>query len=443
MAFLNVILSLAAKTYRFPVKLSTFKSNSRFEERACSGLTTYLSCTLCHSIYNIPRSNNERGQRKECTFAKRVSTYGRNVLQRCGNALYDIRRNGDHETFIPRAYYMYNSVIETLKKFYMRDGFFEAVSAWKRRKLVHLDYMFDCYDAHVFRSFKLDPSHAVPFVDESDHNLMFSFNVDWFQQFNNSTYSCGAMYLTCLNLPRSIRNLRENMIFVGLMPGGNGEASLEQLNHYLEPLVNELTTLMSGIQVSSPSVSEEFTVKGACTLFVCDLPAAAKALGFSYFNSTFACRRCDVPFPRLPNSRMPDFSALNIDDLPQRNKTTNLIHAEHFHTLTSHAARQLYVQQHGTRWSEFHRLPYLDAVKFTVFDPMHNVWIGTCKRIVHHIFLKRDLLTKDHLKQMSEMCKNILLPPGYDNSSIARKISLGTGFAFMKADEWRVFTIVL
>ncbi|CAO3657030.1 unnamed protein product [Mucor hiemalis] len=162
MAFLNVLLYFAGKTYRFPVKVCTFKSNSRLEERVCSGLTTYVSCTQCHSIYDIPGSNNERDQRKKCTFAKRVSTYGSNVLQRCENDLYDIRENGEHKTFIPKAYYMYNSVIETLKKFYMRDGFFEAVSAWKSRKLVHLDYMFDCYDAHVFRSFKLDPSHAVP-----------------------------------------------------------------------------------------------------------------------------------------------------------------------------------------------------------------------------------------------------------------------------------------
>lgn len=54
------------------------------------------------------------------------------------------------------------------------------------------------------------------------------------------------MYLTCLNLPRSIRNLGENMIFVGLVPGGNGEASLEHLNHYLQPLVDELLILKDG-----------------------------------------------------------------------------------------------------------------------------------------------------------------------------------------------------
>lgn len=68
--------------------------------------------------------------------------------------------------------------------------------------------------------------------------------------------------MTCLNLPRSIRNLRQNMIFVGLMPGGHGEASLEKINHYLKPLVDELLVLMNGIQLNAPSINGEVTVKG-------------------------------------------------------------------------------------------------------------------------------------------------------------------------------------
>ncbi|CAO3620403.1 unnamed protein product [Mucor hiemalis] len=273
---------------------------------------------------------------------------------------------------------------------------------------------------------------------------MFSFNLNWFQQFKNSSYSCGAIYLTCLNIPRSIRNLRENMIFVGLMPGGNCEASLQQIDNYLKPLVDELLILMNGIKLRAPFIDGEFTVKGACTLFVCDLPAASKSLGFSFFNSHFACRRCDHSFPRLPNNPLrPDFSNSNLDAIPQRNKQTNLRYAQQFKALNTNTARQEHVKLHGTRWSEFHRLPYMDAVKYTVFDPMHNVWIGTCKRIITNIFLAKELLTRNHLDQMSQLCKSIVLPHGYDSSSLIRKINLGTGFSYMKADEWRVFTVAL
>jgi hypothetical protein len=44
---------------------------------------------------------------------------------------------------------------------------------------------------------------------------------------------------------------------------------------------------------------------------------------------------------------------------------------------------------------------------------------------------------------MAEMCTNIILPIGYDSSSIARKILIGDGFSYLKGDEWRVFAMIL
>lgn len=342
-----------------------------------------------------------------------VSEYGRNVHPNCENNLYDFSSK-------------------------------EAVTVWKKEKVSSFTM------PHVFKSLRIGPRGNELFVDLSDHNLMFSLDVDGFQQFNNSPYLCGAMYLTFLNLPRSIRSLRENMIFVGLMPGGNGEASLDQINHNLKLLVDELLTLADGIMVKAPSTSGggfiDLLVKGACTLFVCDLPAASKACGFSSFNSTFACRRCDHAFDRFNDTNQPKFHlVLDINNIRKRTNGSNRRYARAYKSLTSHASRQLHVRSHGTRYSEFHRLPYVDLVTFTVFDPMHNVWIGTCKRVVHNIFLKRNLLSKQDLEGMAALCKKITLPIGYDSASIASKInnSRNGGFSYMKADEWRVFTIAL
>ena len=60
-------------------------------------------------------------------------------------------------------------------------------------------------------------------------------NVDWFSPFKHTPYSAGAVYLSVMNLPRSKRFVKENMILVGLIPGPN-ERSLN-INSYLEPLV--------------------------------------------------------------------------------------------------------------------------------------------------------------------------------------------------------------
>ena len=78
-----------------------------------------------------------------------------------------------------------------------------------------------------------------------------------------------------------------------------------------------------------------------------------------------------------------------------------------------------------------------------VYDALHNVWLGTCKRIMHHIFIERKMLEKDDLEYMAAMISNLVLPCGYDCASIARKILVGDGFGYFKADEWRIFALHL
>ena len=66
-------------------------------------------------------------------------------------------------------------------------------------------------------------------------------NVDWMQPFKHTIYSVGVMYLVLMNLPRSERFKRENIILVGVIPGPC-EPKLN-INSYLSPLVDELLVL--------------------------------------------------------------------------------------------------------------------------------------------------------------------------------------------------------
>ena len=60
----------------------------------------------------------------------------------------------------------------------------------------------------------------------------------------------------------------------------------------------------------------------------------------------------------------------------------------------------------------FIHLEYFDAVRFTVIDPMHNLFRGTAKRMFQ-LWLERDLLTKSKLKTTEERIN---------------KLDVGTGF---------------
>ena len=67
-------------------------------------------------------------------------------------------------------------------------------------------------------------------------------NLDWFQPYEGTMYSTGAIYGAICNLPRDVRFKHENLLIIGLLPGPH-KVSLQKINHYLAPIVDKLKTL--------------------------------------------------------------------------------------------------------------------------------------------------------------------------------------------------------
>lgn len=63
-------------------------------------------------------------------------------------------------------------------------------------------------------------------------------NVDFFQPFKHVTASYGVIYLAILNLPRSERLKKENILIIGIIPPFEHEP--DSLNSFLKPMVDEL-----------------------------------------------------------------------------------------------------------------------------------------------------------------------------------------------------------
>ena len=57
--------------------------------------------------------------------------------------------------------------------------------------------------------------------------------------------------------------------------------------------------------------------------------------------------------------------------------------------------------KYGVYYSCLSQLEYFDAVRFTVIDPMHNLFLGTAKH-VFKLWVKNNLLTKKDLKALEE-----------------------------------------
>ena len=129
----------------------------------------------------------------------------------------------------------------------LREWFFETREQWRHRN-VESDSLEDVYDAQLWREFLVFDWVAflsVPF------NFALSLNVDWFQPFKHTSYSVGAVYIVVQTLPGSERFLAENMILVGVIPGPH-EPHIP-INTHLQPLVDDLLKLWSGVTMKSTS----------------------------------------------------------------------------------------------------------------------------------------------------------------------------------------------
>ena len=101
----------------------------------------------------------------------------------------------------------------------------------------------DIYDGRIWKTFR-DSNQDLPFFrkEVSDCHLGIMLNMDWFQPFDNSQYSVGAIYGVICNLPRSERFKTSNIITLAVIPGPN-EPKLHQLNHYLAPIIDQMIEL--------------------------------------------------------------------------------------------------------------------------------------------------------------------------------------------------------
>ena len=70
------------------------------------------------------------------------------------------------------------------------------------------------YDGAIWQE-RYQENHSIA----SPPNLSLMMNIDWFNPYEETQYSVGAIYLLVQNLPRYERFKLKNIILVGLIPG--------------------------------------------------------------------------------------------------------------------------------------------------------------------------------------------------------------------------------
>ena len=234
---------------------------------------------------------------------------------------------------------------------------------------------------------------------KSPRSLAFSLNVDWFHPYSGgSDVSVGVIYLVLLNLPREECFKWENVILVGVI--ADMETLPKSINPFLKPLVDEMQVLLKGIWLHSCLSHIPLVFRGAILLATSDIPAARKLCGFKGHSAERACSKCFKSFPGSVKTGR-DFSGFDRKQWPRR---CNDLHRRYAHMVRKPVTKTTHEKlatRYGCYFSGLLELEYFNAVRFTVIDPMHNLFLGTAKRMFK-LWVEKDLLTKSKLKLLEE-----------------------------------------
>ncbi len=129
----------------------------------------------------------------------------------------------------------------------------------------------------------------------------------------------------------------------------------------------------------------------------------------------------------------PDFSNF---DTTQWTARTNLQHREDAKNKKHRLARtktesQSIERKSGVRYSVLLKLPYFDAPRMCIIDPMHNLFLGTAKKMIH--LWKEELLQKESFHDIQTKVDSFVTPNGMGR--LPRKIE--TGFAGFTAEQYK------
>ena len=103
----------------------------------------------------------------------------------------------------PVKIYAYKSLKKSLQSLLLRPNFFHSCQTWRSRS-PH-NFLEDIYDGNVWKEYQQCLGH--PFLSQPN-SLAFVLNIDWFQPYTHTTFSVGVVYLTILNLPRTVHYKR-------------------------------------------------------------------------------------------------------------------------------------------------------------------------------------------------------------------------------------------
>lgn len=379
-------------------------------------------CPCCSSVFPYSECVDKCGSRMSIRMCPECSCSGRRTP-----LLKQIISQQGKQRFYPHLAYPVASLVSSLQALVSRPDFLSKCEHWRRSFDPELrNTLGDVYDGCMWRRFMNVDGHA--FLSQPN-SIGLMLNFDFFQPFKHRTYSMGVLYLVVMNLPRSIRFKRENLIIVGIIPGPN-EPSLT-INSFLTPLVSDLISLWKGLPFKTCS-KETVEVRCALLCVACDIPAARKLCGFLGCKANLGCSRCYCNFGTGVFGKQ-DFSGFECDKWIPRTAAQHRDNVKLIKKSVTKTERERLESKYGCRYSSLLQLSYFDPINMTVIDPMHNLYLGTAKRM-WSLYRKCDIVTDADVQTINSRLISLRIPSNVKFSSLPR-IESGT----YTAEQWMIW----
>ena len=384
-------------------------------------------CEKCANVYMYANCFESVGTCKQPKLYN-YKEYGRE--HPCnGVLLRQVELLSNRVVFYPLKVYCYMPLYNSLQTLLSRPRFNELCNQWKRDNRVEGVYrdVFDGKIWHDFQTFNGQPFLSQPYT----FGLML--NIDWFKPCKHVEYSMGAMYLTIMNLPRRLRFRQENVILLlGLIPGPREPK--RNINAFLQPFVHELLRFWQGVLMSVHSFQEKVLVRCALLCVACDIPASRKVCGFLGHSAGLGCSKCSKRFSGQVGQK--DYSGFDRSQWPPRTLDEHKRNICMIRQCTTKTARNDLESKFGCRYSILLDLPYFNPIRMTVIDPMHNLYLGTAKRILKDVWVERGFICDRNASLIQYRVDSVQVP--HYVGRIPHKIA--SAFSGFTADQFKNWT---
>ncbi|KAG9099708.1 hypothetical protein FRC06_004926 [Ceratobasidium sp. 370] len=320
-------------------------------------LDSYVVCPACDTLY---KEDDTTDIPERCSYVNLDGAV-------CGAELFALQYRGNHTWKTPLRRFSHQPLESWLSRFLNRPDIEEMLEGTCP---LNQEPCYNIWGAEYLSNF---PGNGQPsFFQCSSDELRLAFLVyhDFFNPYTNKIAgkqrSIGLIMMVCLNLPPDVRYDMKNIYVTAMLPGPR-EPTLDNINKYLRPIVDNFSEHYDpGVYISKThKYPRGRKVRCAPPITSMDVGACRAFAGIGSHSHKCFCSFCTANLSQIDDFNLSHFSVRSMED--------RAVHVDDWINAPNLEARQKIWNAYGVRYSEWSRFPWYNPFTDTTIAPLH--WI--------------------------------------------------------------------